>query len=1453
MDKAVIIHQNLVCVHSVIANDLATALQEKIGCRVLIFNLCDLVNGTLKRSNYGRETGKLNPVIVANAGWVVSAPESPYPTFEHLFRIVYAVHAWLNLSSTNKALLACPNGRTRACLVAAAFLKYTSSVPCCLNGVMQFYKSVRPPIHLTEEDIRSKPLLKSFLESVDTLVDTKRYPYPTSHSISTIVIEGLLVEEPPEIEVWSAGECTFNSEISARLNCYWDYDDATAVYDINTVVQGDIAVVVKLKRSQDEMVHETNSASNSNTVVFRYLANTGLIGAGLIEIQKSNISVAHREDEEFFDEDFKLSICFHREPSIDFQLPEIIQCGTDAVTRRGISEIISWRSSRADLVLVEMVANKFQRMVLPEGIDFALLLANNNTAEAIKLMCQYRLELLYCEARVSSRTSETHKINRWLNYNWPIQRDNKTLQKLHGKDDERVLAELPLYESSKLVLSTDISHAQHLGSVPNEAVRKNVDKNELVHEKSPKKFDGINYSDTAANGSAAISSQIQTLSAHDGLANLGTSPSKSSRIEPQRVSANVAAPTSLGLHSGPEVASGNLVQKHYSLRHDNESSTDLAEGPQPYYKIDSNLNNTSRSIKTSDLLPYPHSIDSSDPETKFDVHRKQSFEVEKSIMNHEVCLSASSASSDISINQPLSIVGTSVATNKMKSTSSSPKFIQGISACNSESNIGTGIEIGYDDHNENDTQSICSRRMVSIGEVGTSSDVECQWNGADDIKSAAIDANGRGLMSTKGEERDRIMQPKGHRGEEHRGYNRLIDGTDNVGDQNRAAIGRSDVCGHTVGNLGDIGNRAEMQPSIPEYKESGSLQTQSGQKILEDCNVSKGETNNANIQITSAVTADDKKIELAAPSDKDDDEPAIAIQDDPRFSKYLKMLKMHVPKGAVAAKMTAEGLDPAVLDMDPELPAPSDKDADKDDDEPAIAIKDDPRFSKYLKMLKMHVPKGAVAAKMTAEGLDPAVLDMDPELPAPNNRKQKSKAAAEVKDKFRRKRLHWRSIHQSRLKADTIWSTLQEDEASSKVVIDDGEFEDLFIEKVEKFAPKENEVKKTKPAETAKIQIVEGKRAMNGAIALARVRIGFSEIASALRNLKGAAFTADQLVTLSEFLPTDEETTALSNYLRGAGDISRLGVTDRFMIQMMGVSDSAERFRCLTTQKRFVTVRNELSGSIKVVQRACNDVKTSLRLKRLLAVVLKLGNKLNVGANQVKAFTLDSLLKLKDAKAFDKKTSVMQFLIRLVQSQEPDTLDFRNDLANVPDASQVSILTIQTDLKGLSSDIAAAQLIVNDDCGSLEFDFSKGDVPSDNQMEVITFPTFIHAAHIQMEVLRNELNCMQREYFDVLNYFGEDPELNSEDFFRSLNEFGASFEKSVLEVNEAARLEALRIRRLQAEEERRTKLDAKASAEQVGDDARTIIINKALGMRSMMRPDSSEESSDSSDDEGSFR
>jgi len=61
---------------------------------------------------------------------------------------------------------------------------------------------------------------------------------------------------------------------------------------------------------------------------------------------------------------------------------------------------------------------------------------------------------------------------------------------------------------------------------------------------------------------------------------------------------------------------------------------------------------------------------------------------------------------------------------------------------------------------------------------------------------------------------------------------------------------------------------------------------------------------------------------------------------------------------------------------------------------------------------------------------------------------------------------------------------------------------------------------------------------------------------------------------------------------------------------------------------------------------ACDDVKMSLRLKKVLKTILKVGNQMNDGADHL-GFTLDSLLKLQSAKAYDKKTSILQYVIML--------------------------------------------------------------------------------------------------------------------------------------------------------------------------------------------------------------
>jgi len=64
---------------------------------------------------------------------------------------------------------------------------------------------------------------------------------------------------------------------------------------------------------------------------------------------------------------------------------------------------------------------------------------------------------------------------------------------------------------------------------------------------------------------------------------------------------------------------------------------------------------------------------------------------------------------------------------------------------------------------------------------------------------------------------------------------------------------------------------------------------------------------------------------------------------------------------------------PPGLDMDMYMAPPSGQ----------VQLQDVEQYKKFFAMIRMHVPKGAVALKMQQEGLDAAVLDMDPTGPAP--------------------------------------------------------------------------------------------------------------------------------------------------------------------------------------------------------------------------------------------------------------------------------------------------------------------------------------------------------------------------------------------------------------------------------------------------------------------------------------
>ena len=87
---------------------------------------------------------------------------------------------------------------------------------------------------------------------------------------------------------------------------------------------------------------------------------------------------------------------------------------------------------------------------------------------------------------------------------------------------------------------------------------------------------------------------------------------------------------------------------------------------------------------------------------------------------------------------------------------------------------------------------------------------------------------------------------------------------------------------------------------------------------------------------------------------------------------------------------------------------------------------------------------------------------------------------------------------------------------------------------------------------------------------------------------------------------------------------------ERYMVAMMEVPDADGRFDCMIFATQFESRMEEINEGIDTLDKACNDVRESIRLRKLIAMILTLVNQINTGGsgNLAAGFTLDALLKL---------------------------------------------------------------------------------------------------------------------------------------------------------------------------------------------------------------------------------
>lgn len=376
------------------------------------------------------------------------------------------------------------------------------------------------------------------------------------------------------------------------------------------------------------------------------------------------------------------------------------------------------------------------------------------------------------------------------------------------------------------------------------------------------------------------------------------------------------------------------------------------------------------------------------------------------------------------------------------------------------------------------------------------------------------------------------------------------------------------------------------------------------------------------------------------PTDERDDVPEQKLQNDPKLAKYARMLKVGLPMEAVQNAMQRDGVS---VEQDVEA-STSNKGNDWNEQ-----IHNDPKLSKYARMIKAGLPMEAVQNSMERDGV------------STSSSFSKKEAPKVVGDKIQRVRIHWEAhaVHPK-----SIWDIIYKEQ--SRWNLDESELDSLFAKERN---PRSVVQKIRDPL------CIEPGRANNCGIILATIKKSYADIANAIENLDVEALTLEQVSGLNPFAPTEAEAEALLGLMK-VSPVFRVEA-EAFMAELLRIENAKQKMDALLFMKRFPACMDELKNDALVLGQACDEIMNSSSLRKILDAILHVGNKLNSAGDSTKppvqAISLEFLNKLHQAKAFDKSTTFLEYVARILRRSQPWVLlQYKSDLVSLERAAKIS-------------------------------------------------------------------------------------------------------------------------------------------------------------------------------------
>uniref|UniRef100_A0A7N6A8S5 Formin-like 2b n=1 Tax=Anabas testudineus TaxID=64144 RepID=A0A7N6A8S5_ANATE len=374
-----------------------------------------------------------------------------------------------------------------------------------------------------------------------------------------------------------------------------------------------------------------------------------------------------------------------------------------------------------------------------------------------------------------------------------------------------------------------------------------------------------------------------------------------------------------------------------------------------------------------------------------------------------------------------------------------------------------------------------------------------------------------------------------------------------------------------------------------------------------------------------------------------------------------------------------------------------------------------------------------------------------------------------IQTKFRMPVLNWVALKPSQING-TVFNDIDDEAILHDLNME--EFEELFKTKAQGPAVDLTLSRQKVPQKApSKVSLLEANRAKNLAITLRKAGQGPEFICRAIQTFDLRTVRVDFVECLTRFLPTEAEVKLLRQYERDRKPPEALSDEDRFMMQFSRIERLSQRMSIMTFMGNFSDNVQMLTPQLHAIIAASVSIKSSQKLKKILEIILALGNYMNSSKRgAVYGFKLQSLDLLLETKSTDRKQTLLNYISNVVKEKYSAVSLFYNELHYVDKAAAVSLENVLCDVKELQR--------------GMELTWREFSVQHN-----ATLKDFISRNESRLNKLQEDARIAQDAFEDVVKFFGESsktmpPSVFFPIFVRFIKAYRVSQQQNIIKPNQ---------------------------------------------------------------------